>query len=71
MTLEELIEEGPKIKAKCYSDEYGSISGEEYSTWLMNCCQKLQSDIRYLHQARAYNKQPVFCLNLSLYNHLY
>lgn len=44
MTLEELIEEGPKIKAKCYSDEYGSISGEEYSTWLMNCCQKLQSE---------------------------
>lgn len=45
MTLEELIEQGPKVKEKCISrGGMETISGEEYSTWLMNCSQKLLSD---------------------------
>lgn len=45
MTLEELIEQGPKVKEKCISrGGMETISGEECSTWLMNCSQKLLSD---------------------------
>lgn len=42
MTLEELIKQGPTIKAKCIDDDI--IDGEEYCTWLMKCSQKLLCD---------------------------
>lgn len=45
MTIEELIEQGPKVKEKCINrGGLETISGEEYSTWLMNCSQKLLRD---------------------------
>lgn len=46
MTIDELIEEGYKAKEQCIRADMGikTISGEAYTTWLMQCSQKLISE---------------------------